>query len=137
MAMKKRRIASFRITITVLAHALSRMPITRIQVISITIATAGRLKITGKPSICGAVCHASAACRIDAEMSAPPACTAANPCDAVRGSVVSHAGMWMPKPSSSVTKYADQLTATAMFPTAYSMIRSHPMIHATSSPSVA
>ena len=33
--------------------------------------------------------------------------------------------------------YAENPTATAMFETAYSRIRSHPMIHATNSPIVA
>ena len=52
-----------------------------------------------------------------------------------RKSVASQAGIAIPKWLSSSRKYPDQPIATPMFPTAYSMIRSHPMIHATSSPS--
>ena len=37
----------------------------------------------------------------------------------------------------NATKYWDQLDATAILPTAYSRIRSQPMIQATISPSVA
>ncbi len=43
----------------------------------------------------------------------------------------------MPKESRRSTKYPDQEIATATLPIAYSMIRSQPMIHATSSPSAA
>jgi hypothetical protein len=38
---------------------------------------------------------------------------------------------------SRATKYPDQPTATVDAPNRYSRIRSHPMIHATNSPSVA
>ena len=41
------------------------------------------------------------------------------------------------RPSTSVRKYADHEMATETFPTAYSMMRSQPMIHATNSPRVA
>ncbi len=68
----------------------------------------------------------------------PPASASCDvACAAVRKSVASHAGIWTPKPRSSSWKYADHEIATATLPTAYSMMRSQPMIHAISSPSVA
>ena len=54
---------------------------------------------------------------------------------AVRQSVESQAGSETPKWVSSSRKYPDHPIATPMFPTAYSTMRSHPMIQATSSPS--
>ena len=50
----------------------------------------------------------------------------------------SDAGRWKPKTFSSRSlKYAENPTATAMFETAYSRIRSQPMIQAKISPRVA
>ena len=57
---------------------------------------------------------------------------------AVCESVTAHSGNRKPNSESqSLRKYPDQLAATAMFPTAYSRIRSQPMIQPTISPSVA
>ena len=44
------------------------------------------------------------------------------------------AGRLTPKWLTSSRKYPDQPMATPMFPTAYSMMRSQPMIQATNSP---
>ncbi len=60
MAMKKPRMKSFRITIAVFAHALSRIPITSTHVMAATIRTAGRLKMIGTPKMWGAAVHAFA-----------------------------------------------------------------------------
>jgi hypothetical protein len=49
--------------------------------------------------------------------------------------VPSHAGTVMPKWLTSSRKYPDHPMATPMLPTAYSTIRSQPMIQATNSPS--
>src|SRR5689334_24159900 len=46
-------------------------------------------------------------------------------------------GMWSPKEVSCAFKYPPKPTATATLLTAYSRIRSQPMIHAINSPSVA
>ena len=54
------------------------------------------------------------------------------------GGPASLAGKCQPKRLSSTSfRYPENPTATAMLETAYSRIRSHPMIQATSSPSVA
>ena len=95
------------------------MPITRTQVTRAVISTAGRLNTIGMPRTWGAA-------------SKKPSVR-----EAVTRSVRSHAGISMPKPRSSSTKYPDQETATATLPIAYSMMRSHPMIQAMNSPSVA
>ncbi len=50
---------------------------------------------------------------------------------------VSHTGRCTPKVPSRLLMYAEKPTPTAMLETAYSRMRSQPMIHATSSPSVA
>src|SRR5271170_1465938 len=55
----------------------------------------------------------------------------------VPGVVVSCGGIFIPKSASSPTKYPLQPEATVAAPNAYSSTRSHPMIHATNSPSVA
>ena len=71
----------------------------------------------------------------------PPMCGAAATIDGVarpvRRSVASHGGTMIPTPRSISQKYPDHEIATATLPTAYSMIRSQPMIHAISSPRVA
>ena len=133
-------ITSLRTTIALLNHALSLMPRTRTTVTSMTMRNAGRLKTNGMPNRRGARSMAWAASCIDGAsvVTSPPAsasCAAA--CAAVRKSVASHAGICSPNPRSSSWKYADHEMATATLPTAYSMIRSQPMIHAISSPSVA
>ena len=66
-----------------------------------------------------------------------PVATAWTAIAAERGSVASQAGMLMAKWLTSSTKYPDHPIATPMLPTAYSMIRSQPMIQATNSPSEA
>ena len=69
--------------------------------------------------------------------SVAPAATASAAMCADRTSVASQAGSARPKWVSSSRKYPDHPIATPMFPTAYSTIRSQPMIQATSSPSEA
>src|SRR5512142_1454875 len=59
-AQKKRMIAILRTTIALLELADSRMPMTRMTVISATMRNAGRLKITGRPKRCGAPLTADA-----------------------------------------------------------------------------
>src|SRR5512141_1339574 len=59
-AQKKRMIAILSTTIALLELADSRMPMTRMTVISATIRNAGRLKITGRPKRCGAPLAADA-----------------------------------------------------------------------------
>src|SRR5215211_2356033 len=56
---------------------------------------------------------------------------------AVPGAALSVAGNCRPIWCSSVTRLPDQPTATVAAPSAYSRMRSQPMIHATNSPSVA
>src|SRR5436190_21229344 len=53
------------------------------------------------------------------------------------GGAVIAAGIAMPAPFIRLTKYPDQPTATVDVLSAYSRMRSHPMIHANSSPAVA
>jgi hypothetical protein len=53
------------------------------------------------------------------------------------GGPASAAGSWTPNFASTLWKYPDQPFATVADPTAYSRMRSQPMIQAKSSPSVA
>ena len=53
------------------------------------------------------------------------------------GDALIQTGRLMPKPARIRWKYPLQPTATVMDPTAYSRIRSHPIIQAKISPSVA
>ena len=53
------------------------------------------------------------------------------------GAALSAAGNWMPNSLSSAFRFPDQPTATVAAPSAYSRMRSQPMIHAMNSPSVA
>src|SRR5579862_7134306 len=62
---------------------------------------------------------------------------AAHPVSGEYAGVLSQSGMCNPKESSKLLMYAENPTATAMFDTAYSRIKSQPIIHATSSPIVA
>ena len=113
-------------TMMLLARVLSLTPITSSQVMAMTIRNAGRLTSTGTPAIRGAVRMTVCIATL------PPAaraCAFQYPC-------VSQSGMWKNGETSEL-KYPPHAIATATFPTAYSRIRSHPMIHATSSPSVA
>jgi hypothetical protein len=74
--MKKPMMASFRTTIEELNQALSRMPMTRTQVMAMTIRKAGRLNTRGKPRKFGACSRAWAARWTDtpiASRSEPPA----------------------------------------------------------------
>src|ERR1041385_7364685 len=73
-AMKKRMSPTFSSTIALLVFADSLIPMTRIQVITITTRNAGRLKITGTPRRCGALVTAPAKYAI--EGSVVPAATA-------------------------------------------------------------
>ena len=77
---------SFRTTIAVLKRDDSLMPMTRTQVTSAVIRTAGRLNTIGIPKRCGAA-------------SKKPSVR-----EAVRRSVRSQAGISIPKPRSSSTK---------------------------------
>src|SRR5262245_5474507 len=117
--MKKTRMTSLRMTIAELNRADSLMPMTRTQVTRAVMTTAGRLQTIGVPKMWGA--------------------ESKNPSvrEAVTRSVRSQAGIWMPNPLRSSTKYPDHDTATATLPIAYSMMRSQPMIQAMNSPSVA
>jgi len=56
---------------------------------------------------------------------------------ATPGAAAIHAGSAMPNPARIRWKYPLHPTATVIEPTAYSRIRSHPIIHAKISPSVA
>ncbi len=84
--MKKTTIASLIATITAFAQALSRIPITSSAVTRATIAAAGRLKMIGTPRTCGA------------------AATIAGSPSAVRRSVASQGGRWMPIPLRRLVK---------------------------------
>ena len=53
------------------------------------------------------------------------------------GAAVRAGGRAIPKPCRKLTTYPDQPAATVAVPSAYSRIRSQPIIQATSSPSVA
>ncbi len=96
------------ITMVVFTFALSLTPRTSIQVTPSVISSAGTLN------------H--------------PAC----PPGAGKGGNANWGGKWKPKTLSSRSwRYAENPTATDMFETAYSRIRSQPMIQAKISPSVA
>ena len=107
-------------TMMLLKIALSLTPITSTQVTSATMATAGRLTMIGCPNRWGAPAAISG-------VFSP-----------VRRSVTSQPGMVKPNACFRMSlKYPDQEIATAILPTAYSMIRSQPMIQAIISPRVA
>src|SRR6476469_207433 len=99
-------------TITPLTRDDSRMPITRSVVAASDTRMAGTLTsaVTVEPSA-----------RV---MTVP-------------GAATNRAGSGIPMSWNSDTTYADQPTATVAAPSAYSRTRSQPIIHATSSPSVA
>ncbi len=111
---------SFRMTMTLLTRADSRMPMTRTPVAKRAMKIAGRLTLALKRSpVCG---HPFATSTVSQRRDV---------------AVVSAGGKWMPKPRKRLTKYPDQPTDTVDAPIAYSSTRSHPMIQATSSPIVA
>ena len=117
-------IATLSTTIRLLKLADSLMPITSTIVISTDTRIAGRL-MNEPVAFHPTWAHpATAACTLGAVHSWYGACASA-------------AGMWMPKMSSRLARWPDQPTATVAAPIAYSSTRSHPMIHATSSPIVA
>src|SRR5919106_2927950 len=89
-ATKNRMIATLRITIALLDAADSRIPITRMQVMQATMRKAGRLAMTLKPKICGAVVRAEARYRLGASVA--PAATASAAAWAERTSVASQGG---------------------------------------------
>src|SRR5688500_20088430 len=103
--------ATLTTTMTPLTVADSRTPRTRSAVTSSAMITAGRLKmaVTVLPSAAAST---------------------------VPGAALTMAGNGRPASFSRLTKYADHPTATVAAPSAYSSTRSHPMIHATNSPSV-
>ncbi len=92
--------------------------------INITIMNAGTFNSTGIPKMRGAV-------------SSRPWTAGSELSSAVRYPWVSQSGKLIPKALMNELKYPLHAIATAMLPTAYSRMRSHPMIHAISSPSVA
>ena len=98
--------ASFPITRAVLKRAVSRMPMSTIQVTSSTMPKAGRLKMIRRPASWGAVCQASASCStlasslVGSRWAACALATWAAACIAERKSVPSQAGRWMWRPSS-------------------------------------
>ena len=104
---------SFTATRKLLKRAVSRTPATRIAVIRIITAAAGRFS-TAPVNV--------------------QACFAASKAN---GDETNWAGRSSPKSFAKLTTYPDQPMATVAAPTAYSRIRSHPMIQAISSPSVA
>jgi hypothetical protein len=71
----------------------------------------------------------SAAGRLNTPATIPPADATLVP-----GAAVSAGGSASPRSRRRLTKYPDHPTATVAPLSAYSRIRSHPMIHATSSP---
>ena len=114
----------FTITMKLLNPADSRIPMTRIVVIARMMHTAGRFTIA--PVACQpATPHPATAC-----------CTWVA-VQNTNGGLVSLGGISIPKRLTKLTNVADQPTPTVAAPMAYSRIRSHPMIQATSSPSVA
>ena len=105
---KIRIAATLMSTMTLFVSALSRTPRTRITVSTSSTTRAGRLN--------------------QLPVNSPPAII--GPASAL--------GRWNPNMLSSTSfKYAEKPTATAMFETAYSRMRSQPMIQAKISPSVA
>src|SRR5580658_6931371 len=116
---KKAKMTTFTKTMSELKRAVPRPPRTRMSVMVATIPTAKALNTTGTPKRWGALARTSGV----------------RP--AVRKSVTTHLGRSTPKPLKSPSAYADHEMATAVLPMAYSSNRSHPMIHATTSPRVA
>src|SRR3989338_11560806 len=119
------------------------MPLTSNAVINTTIRQAGILQMTGIPKMLGASCTACHVCLSPGSIfsKGTPLYKSADafskPLIAERKSRVDHAGRFIPKPFKNPTKYPDQLMATAIAPTPYSIMRSQPIIHATNSPNVA
>ena len=105
--------ASFTATITVLNRADSRMPTTSSAVIIAMMTMAGMFRMAPVDN------HAC--------------CAASNE----NGDDTYRSGRMRPKSLTKLTTYPDQPMATAIAPTAYSRIRSQPMIQAISSPNVA
>src|SRR6187455_1598214 len=104
--------ATLMMTITALTFADSWMPTTSKAVTSTVMSTAGRLKtaVTADPS---------------ASVMTDP------------GAALNAAGNWMPTSCRKLITYPDHPTATVAAPSAYSRMRSQPMIQATNSPRVA
>ncbi len=109
---KRRSTVSFTTTTAAFALEDSRIPRTRKALTTRTTKAAGALK-TASPML-------------------PSGRTTGVPAAAVRVG-----GSWRPRSARKLTTYPDHPTATVAAPREYSRIRSHPMIHATSSPSVA
>src|SRR5580692_4647296 len=105
--------ASFTATMKVLTRADSRIPTTSNAVITTMIMTAGTFRMAPVDD------HAC--------------CAASNE----NGDDTNRSGRTRPKSLTKLTTYPDQPMETAIAPTAYSRIRSQPMIQAISSPSVA
>src|SRR4029077_4567712 len=119
-----RTIATLRITMALLTWADCLIPMTSTADMTATMRTAGRLTI--------------APVRLSPGCAHPTAW--AVPWAAVHnwvGGAVRLAGMRTPNRPNSDTKWPDQPTPTVAAPAAYSSTRSHPMIHAASSPMVA
>src|SRR3984957_16193384 len=111
--MKSPMTASFTATMTVLTRADSRMPTTSNAVIIRMITMAGTFRVA--PVYDHACCAASNE----------------------NGDDTNRAGRISPKSRAKLTTYPDQPMETAIAPTAYSRIRSQPMIQAINSHSVA
>ncbi len=109
----------FRITITLLASADSRMPRTRTTVNSITMRNAGMLKPKCQPGA-----YSTSPFR------------SLKPDGRYAGEIQRRDGCH-PNQSNPSTRWAAKPTLTAMLLTAYSRIRSQPMIQAINSPMVA
>src|SRR5258706_8756473 len=126
-AMNSSTTATLIITMTLLKFADSLMPITRRVVTRAMMRIAGRLKVAaihGPPSVRAEQSGAAWAEPVTTETQVPRAAESA-------------AGIWMPRfLPRKLTTYPDQPMATVVADSAYSRIRSQPMIQAKNSPSV-
>ena len=119
------------------------MPRTSTQVMNATIRNAGRLKMIGMPATRGACAKASRRLAHDraqrVDVAAGRAVAASSRARLRRRAVVDAQPRRAreAEPAQQFLEVADHDIATATLPMAYSRIRSQPMIHATSSPSVA
>ncbi len=109
----------FSATMMLFAFADSRIPRTSKIVSSITIMNAGQLNPKCQPGAYSAL-----------------PCRSASPDGKYAGEIQRKSGC-TPNQSSRFTMCAENPTLTAMFETAYSRIKSQPIIHAISSPIVA
>src|SRR4051812_44232829 len=111
-AMNTNTTPTFKLTIMALISAEPFVPRMMILVTSTTIKAAGRLMMPRTTSPFAAL-------------------------EVSNGDRMSCGGRYKPNQERNLVKYCDQLIATVAAPTAYSSIRSQPIIHAKSSPMVA